>query len=330
MKLLSIGIPTYNRKEELLRLLHSIEKDHYQLLEEVFICDNCSDYDVQQAVRQSVSSDFFKLIRIIRNRVNIGGHGNIKNLFLHCRTKWLWMIGDDDVVEPGCINNIAEDIETDPDCAQFRYSINTIIKGKRLQVYEDDYEMSSLQDFIDYYERKERHKGNLVFMSNNVINVEALSPYIHYAYTYNVPVSQIIPAIMGLDEGKVRINYRKKIVCNYIHPDVGTQWNVLRVLVAMTNMCQLPYKSLREKNMYRLMGVFNFMPVCDFTDWCFSHKSIINDTRQISYICRNLYKYGPKRNRISRFGYFFFIIQYKIGFPAYRIYRSVKRRLHLN
>ena len=48
---LSIVIPTYNRKDRLIRQLRSIYNQRESSLVDIVICDNHSDYDVEAAIR---------------------------------------------------------------------------------------------------------------------------------------------------------------------------------------------------------------------------------------------------------------------------------------
>lgn len=206
-KRLTIAIPTYNRKNDLIRLLKGIERLDYKKLKEIIISDNHSPYDINEVLKAELSVEFLSHCRIIVNPVNIGGPGNIKNQLLYCQSKWLWMIGDDDEVLPDSLDIIYDDIEDDPECAFFRYSIvaESRENGNLEIITEDNRKMCSLDDFMTYYEEKERHKGNMVFMSNNIFNMDALSPYINYAFTYNTSITQLIPFFMGLDDGKIYI-----------------------------------------------------------------------------------------------------------------------------
>lgn len=323
---ITIGIPTYNRKNELLRLLKSIESENLDDVYEVLICDNKSNFSIETEILAYLSSSFQAKCRIFKNSVNIGGHGNIKNLYIHCHSKWLWMIGDDDQVTKGCLDIISHDIKKYPDCTQFRYSIETSINGVIAEELEDDYEMKSLGDFINYYTCKTRSKGNLIFMSNNVINMEKMSPYIQYAFTYNPPISQIIPALVGLDNKAIEVRYRNKIVCRYVHPESGTQWNLFRVMLTMSNMCQIPWKSLDSSLYAKFMEIFIFTSFQEFAYWCFHNKDKISNKDLLTNIYRNLFSYGSGGYHVSQKEYKSFLCQYCKNSDNYDRYLDRQKR----
>lgn len=289
---LTIAIPTYNREDDIVRLLKSIERTDYHRLSEIIISDNNSPYDIECVLKRNFSEDFLKCCRIIVNHVNIGGPGNIKNQLLYCKTKWLWMIGDDDQVLPNSLDVIFRDIEDDPGCAFFRYSVAKRISGteKLRFVREENRTMYSLDDFMRYYEEKKRNKGNMVFMSNNVYNMELLSPYLNYAFTYNTSITQLIPFFMGLDERKIYVRYRDAAVVLFCGQSEGTAWSYLRVMGAISTVNQIPFKSLDAKQFKRFVNVLNFISLRRFVLWCLVHKDKIYRTDMVTNIYHNFYR----------------------------------------
>lgn len=311
---LTIAIPTYNRRDSLIKLLKSIEASSYQQLKEIVISDNHSDYDVKEELTKEFPQDFLNYCRIIINPFNIGGPGNIKNLFLLCRSKYMWMIGDDDEVLPNSIDIILRDIKEDSECAQFRYSIvigSTSRVIPPLDVIEENRTMNSLNDFIQYYEEKDRHKGNMVFMSNNVFNLEKLRPYINYAFTYNTSITQLVPFLKGLDECDIYIRYRNLQVVRFVGQPEGTTWNFIRVMGAVSTINQIPFKSLDTRQFKRLKKVLCFVPLRRFSLWCLCNKNNVLRVDRIESIYENFYK--GNAGLIDYIIYLCVMIELKIG-----------------
>ena len=94
--LLSILIPTYNRSYCLPKLLDSLGRNGYfeNPRVEIVIADNCSN-DSTQAILRSYAS----CARIIRNSLNVEFQGNLIKLMHEARGRFLWIVGDDDVIE---------------------------------------------------------------------------------------------------------------------------------------------------------------------------------------------------------------------------------------
>lgn len=290
---LTIAIPTFNRKKAVLKLLREISDSNYKDLYEIIVCDNASQYDIEEEIKSLFDKDFVDKCRIIIRPFNIGGEGNIKNLFLLCKTKWLWVIGDDDDIVHDAISIVLKDIESDSECAFFKYSFYSQIGEKDGIVVEDDYEMKNLSDFIEYYNIKQRSLGSMTFMSNNIFNMEKLAPYIRYYFDYTTCL-QIFPIIMALDTNTIRIRYRSKKICKYNEPEKNDHWNVLYVLLCFSMLQFVPYKSIDSKSKASIMRVFTFINFRTFVSWCISNKDTIKDWKAISYLYHRYYVYTRK------------------------------------
>jgi abequosyltransferase len=103
--LLTIAIPTYNRAKKLHGLLSNL---FVQLADqpavELIVSDNASS-DETPAVIEEFEKRGLKL-RHLRNEVNVGLDGNFLRCFMQSRGKYLWILGDDDIVVPGGMGKI--------------------------------------------------------------------------------------------------------------------------------------------------------------------------------------------------------------------------------
>ena len=64
-KFLTIVIPTYNRENQLIRLLRSIERQKVEHLYYIVILNNHSDYDVETSIRNHFPDPFIDNIETI-------------------------------------------------------------------------------------------------------------------------------------------------------------------------------------------------------------------------------------------------------------------------
>jgi abequosyltransferase len=103
--LLTIAIPTYNRSACLAQLLEVLLP---QLIDEprveLMISDNSSE-DETAAVVQSFQEKGLKLI-YKRNEINIGSDANFLQCFEQANGKYMWLVGDDDIILPGALERI--------------------------------------------------------------------------------------------------------------------------------------------------------------------------------------------------------------------------------
>lgn len=105
--LLTIGIPTYNGEPTLRQTLDSvvaqIGTDRRDV--EVFISDNGST-DQTASIIASYASQRPDVIRYSRNERNLGFDGNVDVLFKKSSGRFVWLLGDDDVLEPNAIEAV--------------------------------------------------------------------------------------------------------------------------------------------------------------------------------------------------------------------------------
>lgn len=104
--LLTIAIPTYNRSALLAELLSILVPQlETEPSVELLISDNASPDDTWDVVMRFCSNN--PRFRVLRNPVNIGSDANFLQCFREARGKYLWLVGDDDILVPGSVAKIA-------------------------------------------------------------------------------------------------------------------------------------------------------------------------------------------------------------------------------
>lgn len=109
---LTIGIPTYNRKRQLLRLLDALTPLRDAICAgriRVHVSDNASDDGTEEAVRVHV---LFAVMHYTRQPRNIGGTANIQSIIAVFDSAYLLLVGDDDVVLPDGVRATVQVLET--------------------------------------------------------------------------------------------------------------------------------------------------------------------------------------------------------------------------
>src|SRR5258708_7388899 len=103
--LLTIAVPTYNRSSFLNELLSCLfEQCMSDRRIELLVSDNASTDETPAIVAGYV--DRRLQIRYLRNLSNIGADANFMQCFEKAKGKYVWLIGDDDIVVPGAIGKI--------------------------------------------------------------------------------------------------------------------------------------------------------------------------------------------------------------------------------
>lgn len=105
--LLSICIPTFNRGEYLKQSLDILlpQLKNYKSIIEILISDNCSTDNTKNIVEGYCRTSQFPL-QYSRNETNIGGNANFISLINKSKGKYIYVLGDDDVISPQFIDII--------------------------------------------------------------------------------------------------------------------------------------------------------------------------------------------------------------------------------
>lgn len=102
--ILSLAIPTFNRAPFLAELLASILPQTLRITPgefELLISDNCSTDETPAVVADLQARGLS--CRSIRNEVNIGADGNFLQCLNLASGQYVWVMGDDDLLEPDAI-----------------------------------------------------------------------------------------------------------------------------------------------------------------------------------------------------------------------------------
>lgn len=100
-KLLTLCIPTYNRGEHLEQQLNRLSTLSIELWKDVtvFVSDNCSTDNTEEIVRQYINLPNID-IQYSKNAENLGMDGNFVKCFRAAKSKYVWLLGDDDYIIP--------------------------------------------------------------------------------------------------------------------------------------------------------------------------------------------------------------------------------------
>lgn len=162
--LLSICIPTYNRKEQIQKQVRLLLPQLNSSVE-LIVYDNFSDVPVAQLFTERELSQF----TLMRNSTNIGADANIARCFENCETKWLWTLSDDDWVTKNAVDIILNEIDKRSD-AIFLNMWN-----------RENIEIDNFDDLIRLYRSSPVFSFSFA-MSFCVYNIHKLKPYLRFYY----------------------------------------------------------------------------------------------------------------------------------------------------
>lgn len=155
----------------MLNVLRALEAQGQFDKYEILVSNNKSDYDVNEWLGNNLGSDFLKIITIYNWRYNVGGDINISSVFLKVNTPWMWLSSDDDMALPNALSVLLGDIEKFSDVCWIKYSIKGHCPFLSMR-------HNQISEILSVFCHNGHFFGEMVFMGNNVYNMEKLKPYI--------------------------------------------------------------------------------------------------------------------------------------------------------
>ena len=109
---LTISIPTWNRaeflRENILSMLPGIQALPSGSIE-IFISDNASTDETADFLAEI--SQKYSFVRYVRQTENMGANANFYTVLKEAKGEYVWLMGDDDHINPSSLSRILADIE---------------------------------------------------------------------------------------------------------------------------------------------------------------------------------------------------------------------------
>ena len=109
--IVSVGIPTYNRKHYLIKALDSVKNQDYPNIE-IIISDNHSTDGTEEFIKELLGENNSN-IKYLRLKENVGAKKNWENCICNASGKYMLMLSDDDILEPDAITNLVNALSDD-------------------------------------------------------------------------------------------------------------------------------------------------------------------------------------------------------------------------
>lgn len=321
---LTIAIPTYNRNEILKKNLELLLP---QLTSEckLLIIDNCSQVPVEETIKTILEKCPNANFQIVRNRYNIGLTANILRCFELCVDPWLWILGDDDVVKEGAVEQILADIDKYKEFTFINYAWDELSFSRKQNIIT-----KGIDNFLDAFESI----GIILFISSSIYNIKKVIQNLSFGYffqtTYAPHLSMLLLSLG--EEGYCLLSREQIVTNNGFNTSPMERWDQL-FIYQITILLRLPLKGISidklKKKLTQLTRVWTISHlVYSLVYMGYAEKSTQRSNILYKEIVRDFF-YLDRRivSKIIRFiGYL--IVKYPVLFlPALRyIYKFIKGR----
>jgi glycosyltransferase involved in cell wall biosynthesis len=162
--ILSVLIPTYNRKKELLNQLNSLNNqiNDFNFIE-VVVCDNSNEiFNLPNNLKQ---------IKYNYNSENIGFSGNIKKLLNIARGEFVWFLSDDDIITNDAVEIILDKINNNLTSSLILLESSANYRGVR---FNDQVYFGNTPEELDGLSLLCTNWLSIIFLSINVVKRQSL------------------------------------------------------------------------------------------------------------------------------------------------------------
>lgn len=172
---LSICIPNYNRPQELLRLLRTIDVINPGDIE-IIICEDRSPKmsEVRQVVDEFKNKSAYN-VRYFENENNLGYDKNLRELISKASGEWIIFMGNDDEFVSGALDQLLEFLKTNRTLGYIlksHYFIHKNGKKERFRYYEGNkFFQPGLETYVQLFRKS-------VFISGFTIRRDLVLPYL--------------------------------------------------------------------------------------------------------------------------------------------------------
>ncbi|SOE51547.1 Glycosyltransferase involved in cell wall bisynthesis [Fibrobacter sp. UWT3] len=257
--LLSICIPTWNRAKILSTSLNSFREqltsiDSSEI--EIFVSDNASDDDTPQVVQSFIDQGL--PITYSRNPENVGAARNFLKCMQWASGKYIWLLGDDDLLKDGSISYILDLIQ---------HGDYGLI---HLSVVKSDDDSSEIQEYSNHNDFLESVSYWITFMSGCIFLKESVALVENCERYIPTHLLQVPFYIMSASLRNKNLFVRKSVMQSGVDFSNNGGYNFYQVFVesflniwteyvqkgVVTEKC---YEYVKKDIMKKYIAVFNWM-----------------------------------------------------------------------
>lgn len=270
-KILSICIPTYNRKKYLVENLKGIIPQVKKYNIPIYISDNASIDGTEIEIKKLQA--IYPYIFYQKSEENKGFDKNVLNVIAMSKTEYCWIFGDDDILSKDAIEKVYSIVKNKSlvvvNAAVYDKELNILIEEKRLKMSKDkkyseterDKALVELANYTTYV-------GSLVIKKEEwdkvkVENMENCEDFIHITKVFNY-ILNLKEDIYVIHEPLIKIRYGNATWSlrsfkiwkinwpNTIHKTLNYTDNIKSEIVKLDRI------SIKDVILYRATKKYNF------------------------------------------------------------------------
>jgi abequosyltransferase len=264
MKLLTIAIPTYNRfefaKEQLNFLVQQIINNSFEEFISILVIDNCSPDNTHERLSKIFNQSYF---RILRNRENIGSVANCLRCIAESKSKYTWVVGDDDPLGDSTIPSVIDILLKDQEVGLIHINHKCIDKSNGPIIIDRFYNIQNdskgKTELINSL-LSVTHTGGFMFITANVIKTEFGKQIIESSTSIKSMLSYPMYLYLscGLQHGIYFIS-SNDLTCVYNQSSWVSHYQRLMTIELPNLLLLLNKKGLSNKNTNQLIENHSFL-----------------------------------------------------------------------
>ena len=282
--LITIVIPTFNRKENLVKLLTFLNKNTNNNLC-VFVVDNHSPYKLLKDDYESICSNW--KVRFFRKKIHLGPDASVLRAMEIAESPWIYLLGDSKIPVIGFDQIIINDCLNNPEAFGIIYRFRNKLATN-----------STINQLIDL-DKNLSDYGDIFLGGNSIISSKAIVKYFSIASMYTLSrMPHALFHLLSLNEKKKIYISNQPIISeflskpNYYNPKLS----LLECWAQFSLILSLPFKinELRLLNKM-ILKMENVDTLIDFTKFCLIQifRNKIDIRSHLKRILRYRYIYIP-------------------------------------
>jgi hypothetical protein len=164
--------------------------------------------------------------------------GNILRCFEAGSGEWLWILGDDDRIEPHAVNTILETIRESADCTFVNFSSPIKTRSSELVTTGVDEFAGRMDSF-----------SNILFLSAGIYKSEHVRHNVRFGYQYAGTLCPHLAILLKSIGSNGRCRLSAKTIVGWEGNARGDGWSLLDLSIGFPSLLEMPFSYVSKRHM---------------------------------------------------------------------------------